>query len=453
MRLLASGAVLAVLTTGLQGLAQPLGIPPPSIAGRALTDRALAASAVAPLIAQLGSPDYRAREKAGRDLLALGDRALPALKAALPTVEDPEANRRLQVIVAKLDGDRLRSPRRVTLKVTDKSPKEIVTEIARQSGYVIRCDDEGHPKVRLSFDLAGVPFWEALDKVCDAAGLIVSEQGEDGSLAVYYNDTYNPHVCYDGPFKVVATNVNSGRGLQLAGLSRRQPNPRQPEYLNLNLSLLSEPKAAVVGIGTPVVTKAVDDRGGSLAPPPDGSPAGLHDSLYLGAAPAFRSFNTNFGLSLVRPDRAAESVKELRGKVPVMLLAEVRPEITVPDLLKVRKKRFAGRTVELDVITADFQNDVLTLDLTFRRRGGDPDDYGWLNTLAVRTEVLDAAGAKLRFNGVNNQNNGPGVCGMQLQFTTQGGATKAGKPATLQFVEWVTVTRDVNFVLKDLPLP
>lgn len=433
------------LTTALLIVTTPAAAAPP--------DPAVDPAKVTGLVVLLGSPDYRTRERAGRDLLALGDRGLPALKAALPAVADPEANRRLQVIVERLDAERLRSPRRVSLKVAGRKPEDVLDEIARQTGYRIEYDArERTVDRRVSLEFADLPFWEALDRVCDAAGLVVNESSEDGTVGVMYYDTFSPHVSYDGPFKVVATNVNSGRGLQLSGLSRRLPSPRQPEYLSLNLSVLSEPKAPVVGIGHPTVTKATDDRGGSLAPVGDAEGT-THETLYRGSPPMFRSFNTNFGVGLVRTDRAAEWIREIRGKVPVQLLADTRPEIVVPELLTVKKQQFSGRTVDLEVGSADFRNDLLTLDLRFRRRGGDPDDYTWLNTLAMRVEVSDATGAMLRFNGVANQRNGPGVCELTVQFTIPGGAAKVGRPTTLRFVEWVTVTRDVHFVLKDVPLP
>src|SRR5947209_9632914 len=109
MRLTTAGAVFLLLT------APTPGAPP---------DPAIDPAKVTALVALLGSPDFRARERAGRDLLALGDRALPALKAALPTMDDPEANRRLQVIVAKPDGARLRAARRLTLSVRDRKPDD-----------------------------------------------------------------------------------------------------------------------------------------------------------------------------------------------------------------------------------------------------------------------------------------------------------------------------------------
>ena len=84
MRRLTVGAVLAVLAAG-----SAAALPP---------DQPNAA--VQSLITQLGSENLRTREKAGRDLLALGDRALPALKAALKTLTDAEAQRRAREWIA-----------------------------------------------------------------------------------------------------------------------------------------------------------------------------------------------------------------------------------------------------------------------------------------------------------------------------------------------------------------
>ena len=408
---------------------------------------------VRPLVAALGADDYRARETAGRDLVKLGDRVLPALRACLPTVSDPEARRRLDAIVTQLEAERLRSSRRVTIKMVNRSPREIVAEIARQSGYPIRHGGGEDNQLRLTLELADAPFWLALDRVCDLAGMTVNDPDEDGSLATYFSDTFNPHTSYDGPFKIVASHVASNRSLQLAALSRKQPNPRQPEYINLNLTIHAEPKAPIVGIAQPQVEAAVDDRGASLLPPVEPGATAPHTSLYSPAPTGNRSFSQSFGVSLVRADRTGTSIKELRGKVPVALLGAVRPEVVVPGLLAVKKKSIRGRSLDLEIGAVDFQNGTLALELTFRRRSGDPDDYSWLNGLAQRVEVADAAGNRLRFVGLSSQHNGTNVCTLGLQFTTQAGGRKIGKPERLYFMEWVTVTRAVSFHFKDLPLP
>jgi hypothetical protein len=443
MRRAAVGAVLAALA-----VLPAAAIPPEFPGGSALPMAGPTPPGAKAIIDQLGSDDYRAREKAGKSILALGDRALPALKAALASTDDPEVHRRIEVLVEQLETERLVSPRRVTLKVKDKSVADIVAELAKQSGYPLQYQDGRDGVQKLSFDLADVPFWEALDRVCDAAGLNAFQQNDEtGVLTLGFNDTYNPHVAYWGPFRILATNISSGRNLQLSGLSRRQPNPRQPEYLTVNLNLFAEPKAPVLGLGPPTVTKATDDTGASMLVP-QAEPS----SSFYPPPVGYRSFNHGFGVSLHRVNQKATAIKELRGKVPAVILSEVRPEVVVPDVLKAKKKRFPGRSVDLEVGAVDYANDVLSLELTVRRRHGDPEDYNWLNILPQRLEVTDAAGGKFQFGGVTNQNAGPNVATSQMQFSHPGDK-KVGKPARLTLVEWVTVSRDVEFTFKDIPLP
>src|SRR5438874_4458181 len=57
--------------------------------------------AIAKLIQDLGDEDYKVREKAGRDLLTLGEKALPAMRVALREAENPELQLRLAVMVRK----------------------------------------------------------------------------------------------------------------------------------------------------------------------------------------------------------------------------------------------------------------------------------------------------------------------------------------------------------------
>jgi hypothetical protein len=431
MRRTAVGVVLALLTAAVAPAQPP-------DAGRIMA-----------LVAQLGSDDYRAREAAGKALLAHGDRALPALKAALNAVEDPEAHRRVEVIVQRLEAERLVTPRRVTLKASNKSPKDVVAQIARQTGYAIELDGAGDD-VKLSLDLADVPFWEAVDRVCIAAGLSVNQtHDETGALHLYFNDCYDPHVSYWGPFRVVADHVSSSRDLKLSGLPRRAPNLRQPEHLHLNFDLFAEPKAEVLGLGQPVLTKATDDTGASLLLPQP--PQDRWDAYYPSPV-GFRSFNHGFGVMLHRVSQRATAIRELRGRVPVILVSEARPEIVVADVLTAKGKRFAGRTVDLEVVSVEYANDALSLELTARRKHGDPDDWHWLHVLPQRLEVTDTGGGKYAFNGVFEQNVGQNLVTYQMQFANRTGK-KLGKPSKLQLVEWVTVTRDVEFAFKDIPLP
>src|SRR6266487_4587496 len=64
-------------------------------------------AAIAQLIKELGDDDYRTREKAGRELVALGEKALPQMRAALRETESPEVQRRLAVMIRRMDTERL----------------------------------------------------------------------------------------------------------------------------------------------------------------------------------------------------------------------------------------------------------------------------------------------------------------------------------------------------------
>src|SRR5205085_2182171 len=163
---------------------------------------------------------------------------------------------------------------------------------------------------------------------------LVSPDGDDEAvLTVSDGDAYNPHVWYSGPFRFVATNIGTNRNLQLSGLPRKVAQPRQPEYLMLNFQVQSEPKNPIVSTLPPVLTKAVDDTGASLLPPPDEQ----NRSYY--APYMFRGFNQYVGLNLVRGGRDAAAIKELRGKVTILLLADTRSEIVIDNVLGVKKKK------------------------------------------------------------------------------------------------------------------
>src|ERR671934_194445 len=61
-------------------------------------------------------------------------------------------------------------------------------------------------KAVYTFHFDRLPFWEALDKVCDAAGLILPQGYWGGDqLHLQPSDSYVPFSSYNGPFKMVAT--------------------------------------------------------------------------------------------------------------------------------------------------------------------------------------------------------------------------------------------------------
>ncbi len=413
------------------------------------------------LIEDLGSDDWRTREKAGRDLAAKGDKALPQMRAALAATDSPEVQRRLAVLVRKLDRERLVEPRRVTLSAKDKTAKQVFDEIAKQTGYRIEFGGGG-PDTKFDFEFDKTPFWRAVDAVANAAGFVVYAEYDDETIRVYSQDSTNPYVAYAGPFRLVATNINTSRSVQLSGISKRGGAPRVNEYMNLSFQVQSEPKNPMLGIMQPELTEAKDDLGGSLLPP--ANDRNNYRTSYYNSG--FRGHNTYMSANLVRGDRGATVLKSLKGRVTIVMLSGTVPDIVIGDALKVKKKSFTGRTVGLDVDSIEEdanQKGVYLVSLSAKRvtpidpnRG---EDYSWGNYLWHRMELVDDKGNKYFCYGPTTHNHNNGMIQLVIQFgptdrrTGKAGPNNLGAPVKLTVSEWQTVTHEVNFEFKDIPLP
>ncbi len=68
---------------------------------------------IQPLIARLGSPQFRERQAAGRALDRIGAAALDALDRAAAASPDPEVRRRARALIAQIEGRQFRELRRI----------------------------------------------------------------------------------------------------------------------------------------------------------------------------------------------------------------------------------------------------------------------------------------------------------------------------------------------------
>ncbi|MFO0826034.1 MAG: hypothetical protein U0792_23425 [Gemmataceae bacterium] len=416
---------------------------------------------VTQLITDLGSDDYRTREKAGRDLAVLGERALPAMKAALLATDSPEVQRRLSVLVRKMDMDRLISPKRITLSVKQKTAKETLDAISKETGY--RIEYGGGTDTKLDFEFDNLPFWVAIDKVAAATGCQATADYNDEVIRIYNQDSVNPYVSYAGPFRFMATNIHSSKSVQLAGISRRGGGGgNRYENMNLNFTIQSEPKNPMLGVTQAEVISAEDENGGNLLPPKNPNNPNNRMSYYENRV--MRGFNTYGNLNLNRAGGGgANTIKSLKAKIGIILLSGTTPEIVVGDPLKTKNKNFVGRTIEAEfgTLVEDANNKgQYTLDLTVKKLGASEDgrqDYNWSNTIWSKIEVLDATGNRYQSYGPNNIDNNGATVKMTIPYGQHdrrgGNQLKLGPPAKVIINEWLSVTHEVTFEFKDLPLP
>lgn len=409
--------------------------------------------AVAALVAQLGSPDYQAREKAGRDLATMGEKILPDLRRAADATDSPEVSRRLTVLIRTLERERLVSPRKVTLTAEDRPIKEIVDEIGKQTGYRVNLNG-GRPDARVSVEFDKTPFWQALDKVALQAGLTVNPGYDEETVSLYSSDSINPYVAYAGPFRLVATSINMSRNIQLSGISPKNPANRNQEYLNLSLQMYAEPKNPILGTTYVEIASGEDENGLSLVPPKD--PNNRYSSYHN---PGYRTFNAYLNMNLFRPNRDATAIKHVKGRVGMTLLSSVIPDVVIPDPLKAKGKKFTGRTVQVEVDSITENGGGYSVSLSVSRVGGATDgmpDYAWSNNLWQKLELTDANGGKYRGFGYNSMSNNGGSVKMTIPFSPDNRVAnppKLGPAVRLVFNEWVSASHEVAFEFKDIPMP
>ena len=183
-----------------------------------------------------------------------------------------------------------------------------------------------------------MPFWEAIDRLCEAGALrygISPRHGFGtgrGSLVLMADRTGRGPVSDSGPFRVQITwahpvferdipfdRARPGRGAKPPGAGG----------LTVPLAVLAEPGLMLRRNGAVTVTEATDDRGRSLLAPSapaelDPGPADRsRQAMYEGDAIQVNAI-------LAAPDPPATVIRRLRGKVPVIAVARGSDPIVIP---------------------------------------------------------------------------------------------------------------------------
>jgi hypothetical protein len=417
------------------------------------------------LIEQLSDRNFHVRESAFKAIRGLGTTALPALQKARGTATDPEVRRRLDELIPPLERQLALMPKLVTLHMTNKPLTDIVNELSKQTGYKIASMNgmngqfiaPGNNKNVYTFHFDKVPFWEALDKICDAGGLILQQNSwGDDSLRLYGGDMYVPFNYYNGPFKVMATGFYYNRSNNFGQLPRNpaQQGQQNSESLQINLSVAVEPKLPIIKVGMVHLTAAEDDEKHSMLPTPDANGNGqFGQRFYYGGW--YRSYLHQVSANLAWPSKTSRTVRLLRGVVPVTLLADQKPSVVTDKFLTSKGKKFKVGAASFDIEDIqELPGKQYQVRMSITEESKDsPNDYNRINSLQQRIELYDTKGHKhpFFFNSINNN----GISHIQFTFTIQPGAggPNAGPPTKMVYYAWVLMEHEVAFEFKDLPLP
>ncbi|VTS03868.1 hypothetical protein [Tuwongella immobilis] len=402
-----------------------------------------------PWIEQLGDKDFRKREAAARFLEQQGNRGLKELTGARQH-PDPEVRRRVETLALRIERQLLVAPTRLNLRFQQAKIADVVAAISQESGFVVR--NGGDNRKLITINLDHVTYWEAIDRICEQAGLMFSDQG-DGTIVLYPNDSDTPFVQYVGPLRIQAVNLNLNRIANLSGMPRRNRGSMNiQETLIFSFQINAEPKSPILSMGQPIVVEALDNRGQDMRLT---APNGQFFSNY--PQQMYRNFSQSSALNLRRGDLPATHMHLLRAKVPMMLLGKQIPEIVIENITKQKNAKFTGRTAEVEVIEVSTPNpgagNPVQCTLMIRQIGKNANQDGsWTSSVPQRLELTDAQGRKYQSQGISNYLDGNGASLKAVfQFSPSDGAI--GAPAKLTLNEWIPEPFEAKLEFRNIPLP
>jgi hypothetical protein len=415
-------------------------------AKEAQVDRAL----VEKLIAQLGDRDFMVRDAAAKALSQQGTAALPLLLHAR-IHGDMEIRRRLDELIPALQADLVLAPQRITLP-KNKSAKEYAALLGAQSHYAIVADGIDSKRI-LDLSCSRAPFWESLDRLCDATGWGFAQNMNEDSIRLVAQNSESPYRSYDGIFRVSAAGFSYSRTNNFGTLPKHNAlrMNQNNEMLMLNLSVQVEPKTPLLKTGRVRVLLALDEEKRSMTVSNDGQGNSMDfGGIYYNGFSRTHAQTVNAGLVL--PSKNSRMVSRIKGVIPVTLLAEQKPLLVTDAIMQAKGKKFkvGDATFQIDDVETVGRTKQHSIKITYNENTTETRyDYSKVQSLQQRLELRDAKGTKIASYPNFLQFNSP--TSAQLVLNTQG--SDKAVPAQLVYITWVQLDHEVAFELKDLPLP
>jgi hypothetical protein len=280
---------------------------------------------IADIIARLGSSSYFVRDKAYKEIAALGPIALDALRGAKRS-SDAEANHRIDALIRgceeQLLTKQILTPKEVHLKLNDVSPSHAIAELAKLSGYAIQFQGDALPLAnkKITLDTGETTFWQAFDQLCDKAGLMeqvdltaqpldLSEPIRKGKKIIY-PAMPTPTM---GPIVLVARG-NEKSFVSYAGAVKTELRISKADGKGKELDLLfvvsAEPRyVSNTVVGRPMVETLRDGQSQKLG-----------EAAETGAAPVWHGtegqpYRRFTGIRVKAGEQAAKQLKEVAGKL------------------------------------------------------------------------------------------------------------------------------------------
>lgn len=405
------------------------------------------------LIRQLEDDNAEARDRAQKQLGALGEDALPALRdVASSPAASGELKLRAAAAIREIElGAKVariyREPKKLTLRASDTMLREILDEIARQASVTIDASAvDGAAKV--TFDAKDLSLMELLDLVCRGQAERTWEMRDDGTVRLLRDRHVDYPSVYAGPFRV-----------RLSSMSADRSTDFKARTVTLNLGIVAEwdrrlKPSRIVDIE---LSKAADDRGTALDITPvdmntviRGGP-GVQLRVGVGMAPDGSENARSF---LVRNIAPAAATVDLEGVARYTFPLDQR-EVRIDKPSTTETKDLGDTMVRItragtsENWTVSFHKTPAAATPGWSRMIGqrfDPESFVVVNEDGVESPV------PLRSINRGRQFMDSAEVGVWFQGFCQRNTSKAVKEVRFRFVDQ-TMVKTVPFKFTALPLP
>ncbi|AWM41940.1 hypothetical protein GobsT_69310 [Gemmata obscuriglobus] len=257
------------------------------------------------LTRQLGAPEFATREQASESLRVLGAAALPAVQRAT-TSDDPEIRRRALALLPAIQARIAFTPRRVAIDPRPITLAAALHSLRQQTGYVVTADPPAGKEL-YTFGVPDGTFWEAVDRIAERTNRSIVTTREN--IRLVPGTARSPFTVRDGAFRVTLENIHEDRNIDF---SQGTPG-RHDHKLTLHLSVLAEPRFAILGGGPAQFAEVVDDRGGKLREAPDEG-----RTLYFGWDITGTEYEASVHGLLRRSPKQGTRLATVSGVIPVL---------------------------------------------------------------------------------------------------------------------------------------
>ena len=465
--LVAGCAVLALSIAGLNAdvsTTAPTTLPTtaPATLPVATTAPVATSSAVDNLIKQLGSDDADDRDSAQKQLVGLGQQAIPALKKAADENEDPEIRSRAAAALAQMKDLDSNGVSLITIHVKDAPAQDVFNTIGAQSHATIqtfntRAMGGAINNPTLTLDAEHKPFWDVMTDVCTQLNVcpMIDLTSNKNTMQLMVTPrnwmAQSPHQIV-GPFWVGVTSLYRQRSIDLRG-------PEQvTDRFAVQLTVLPEPKLSVTKMSEFTVKEAADDAGHSLLPRADTT---LANQMLRSA----RQMNHTIESQLYYPpEGAGKKIAILRGEVNAMVAQDMQ-QFQIDDVLGTPRITNPLTGCKIDATVTRQGTDFFRVVLHCSRENLTEDQWSAMYNRMNDLTLEDADGHALTGFQNNNQmteNNGVSSFTANCLFSRNmiGGlplnrqVVKVGDPTKLTWNVATSVKPMLIAVtFKDLPMP